>query len=195
LVRLLTLFLLGAILGTLGDSMHVAAGVLGYPAPTLLGEKPWVPLIMGIGFINLVEGQAFWRARWPRVTPGKGESATTPGAVLAAAAFLAAWAATALFWRHPRLLTLALVALYCAWPGALQPRVLLSALITAALGPGVEATLSFAGGFDYYTGHLFLGVPLWLPALYLHAAMAGRFVELRFPSALPWARRPDAPRP
>ena len=188
--RLLTLFLLGGLLGTLGDSLHVAAGVLGYPAPTILGEKPWVPLIMGIGLINLVEGYAFWRARWPR----SDESSSTLGTVLAGAAFLVAWGATAIFWRHPGPLTLSLVALYFAWPGALQPRVLLSAVITAALGPGVEATLSFAGGFEYYTGNLFLGVPIWLPALYLHAAMAGRFVELRFPSALPWARRPE-PRP
>lgn len=71
---------------------------------------------------------------------------------------------------------------------------MLSAVLTAALGPGVEATLSFTGAFEYYTGHLFLGVPMWLPALYLHAAMAGRFVELRFPSALPWARRAGAAR-
>jgi hypothetical protein len=99
------------------------------------------------------------------------------------------------FWRHPITLTETLVVLYLCWPGALKPRVLLFALITAALGPGVEATLSFAGAFEYYTGRLFLGVPMWLPALYLHAAMAGRFVEVRFPSAMPWARRTDPARP
>lgn len=177
MLRLLTFFVVGAVLGTVGDLMHVSGGVLGYPGATLFGEKPWVPLLMGASTLSLVVSHALLRARWREPAGG----VSTVQALAGGAAFLAAWGATAVFWRTPNALALGLALAYALWPGALRLRAFLFALSVAAVGPVIEATLSFVGGFSYFTGHLALGVPLWLPALYLHAAMALASIERRWP--------------
>ena len=43
-------------------------------------------------------------------------------------------------------------------------------LVAALVGPAVEATLS-AAGLVFYRAPDLVGVPMWLPALYLHAGL------------------------
>jgi hypothetical protein len=55
------------------------------------------------------------------------------------------------------------------------------ALATALGGTLFEAMLSSTGAF-YYTkdNQDILGVPIWLPALYLHASLLTRAIALRY---------------
>jgi len=167
------LFLVGAVVGTLGDQIHVQFDVLWYPRPLLCGQAPWVPFLFGTAALVLVNGHRLFLRR-PAGDP--------PPSSLAAPAvlFVAAYFATALGKERPLLVAGGLAAAW-ALRVAVAPATdkLLAGLAIAAGGPLVEAALSATGAFFYRRPDV-LGVPVWLPALYLHVSLLTRQIYLVF---------------
>ncbi len=165
-------FLLGAVVGTLLDQIHVRSGVLWYTHPVLLGQAFWVPLVFGAGALVLVNSHAALIAL-------AGGSPAPPGPSAAQAMlFAGAYLLTGVAPGRPLLV---LAVLTAAWLTrvALGPsrELVLAGLAFAVGGPLFEATLSATGGFSYGRPDL-LGVPCWLPALYLHASLLTRVIYL-----------------
>lgn len=161
--RILALFVAGGIGLALCDQIHVQAGVLDYETGGFFGQAWWVPLQFGVGALAIVAGAApFARGR------------TKPGAAAFLTGtlwFVAAYAASGLFDAHPYALAAAFVVTWALRVAlARQPASLVAySLLLAAAGTGAEAILSAAGTFAYANPDL-LGVPIWLPGLYLHGA-------------------------
>jgi hypothetical protein len=158
---------LGALVATSGDRLHVVYGVLFYPRSPLLEQPWWVfPLFLGATGAMLAGVDAVRRRLSGEALP------TSPGeALLATAAFFVAYAFTAVASELP---SFVLVVLVLAWLLRVRgmPRwVVVYALGVAACGVAFEALLSCIGAFAYVSPD-WLGVPRWLPGLYLHAALA-----------------------
>ena len=166
-------FLAGAVAGTLLDRIHVASGVLSYARPLLWGQALWVPLVFGVGGLAMVNGQRLFAPRAPASEPAR-------SLVLPAAGLVAAYVATALANETPWLLAGALAGAWLARL-AIHPSLerVSAALALAVAGPLVEAALSAMGGFSYRRPDL-LGVPIWLPALYLHVSPLTRQIDRVF---------------
>jgi hypothetical protein len=92
--------------------------------------------------------------------------------VAAAAWFIGAYAATAVFWHHPRVLAI-LLGLTWLDRVALRPDrwpLIGFSVGLAVVGTLYEGALAGAGAFSYQH-HDFFHVPFWLPGLYLHGAL------------------------
>jgi hypothetical protein len=149
--------------------MHYLADVLWYPDRTLWGQAWWVPMLFGGAALALAFGHRFWMNLLNQNPPKASFKEIFVKAVL----FMSAYAATAIFSMSPIFLTVALILLWI--PIAMQPfsKAKLSySLLVAIIGSLVEATLSALGQF-YYNRPDILGIPIWLPALYLWAANVG----------------------
>jgi hypothetical protein len=160
----LVLFATGAVLGTALDHLHVAAAILAYPSPVFFSQAAWVPPLFGFAAV------AFVKLRRPFRSPPEGRP-SLPRALLSLAAFVAAYAVTALGSGRPlavAAILLATWALLVAGPG--WQRRALYGLSLAAIGTIFESALSWLGGFHYLIPTT-LRVPVWLPALYLHASL------------------------
>ena len=181
-LAVLALFFAGAVIGTLGDQIHVQFGVLSYPhpAPWLYGQASWVPLLFGCAGLALVLGnRTFIRpSLHPDIRTGDVLPATLGEVLGSFVLFVAAYFSTGLFQDHPRLLALGLTAI---WLLRIAPRPtrdkLLGGLASAVGGTLFEAALSSTGAFRYRSPDLWL-VPIWLPALYLHVSLATRDIYL-----------------
>jgi hypothetical protein len=161
--RVLALFIAGGIGLALCDQIHVQSGVLDYETGGFFGQAWWVPLQFGVAALAIVAGATpFARGR---AEPGA--TAFLTGTLW----FVAAYAASGLFDSHPYTLAVAFVVAWAARVAlARQPGSLVAfSLLLAAAGTGAEAILSAAGTFAYANPDL-LGVPIWLPGLYLHGA-------------------------
>lgn len=183
LVAFPLLFVAGAVVGTLGDQIHVQFGVLAYPHPFpgMHGQAFWVPLLFGGAGIAMVAGE---RAIVPPSLP---RTASRVPLVSSFVLFAAAYFSTGLFKDHP----LALAAgLSLAWAlrFALTPTrdKLVSGLLLAATGSLFEAALSSTGAFYYFPPRVLL-VPIWLPALYLHVSLFTREIHLAWLQPAPAA--------
>lgn len=166
-VAYLILFAAGAILGTALDHLHVAAGVLSYPSPFLFDQAAWVPPLFGFAVV------AFAQLHAPFRPPAAGRRPPSwPRLLAALSLFAAAYAVTALGFRSPVALLGVLVpswALLASGPGF--GKRLAYGLLVAAAGTAFESALIALGGFRYLAGPAVLRVPIWLPALYLHASL------------------------
>ncbi len=183
---LLLSFIVGAIAGTTGDFVHVITYTDGYPAdgpfpflPLLPARMPvWVPFLFGTAVMlmgathKLVSG--FYH---PRLEKNFIISAAAP------LVFVALYACTGFFhtgtgsWED---VWLALVTLLLWW---LMDRTAIGAalaLLNALCGTAFEMFLVHVHGFYYYPGHSnFIGVPSWLPWLYMAASICiSLFVRL-----------------
>lgn len=195
--RLLVLAAEGGLVCTLGDQLHVRFGVLSYPHPELAGQAWWVPFLFFLAVLSMLLAyplvfRTMKRALgWPgaRLTM---EPRQARGAVLE---FFAAYATTAVAASRPVVVLLALTGafglrLWLDWRATEDAgrRALVAALPFVALaivaGPLVEAALIALGQFRYTHPHV-LGVAMWLPALYLHAAWSGRAMVHAFLGAAP----------
>jgi hypothetical protein len=169
-----TLFAVGSVVGTALDRLHVASGVLWYTRPVLAGQAVWVPIVFGAGGLVMVNSQPWFLRRLP-ATPARAGSLVAP-----AIALVVAYVATAIASDRPLALTAGLT---LAWLArlALHPSVscVVAGLALAVGGPLVEAGLSATGGFFYRRPDL-LGVPMWLPALYLHVSLLTRQIDVVF---------------
>ena len=177
-VDFVVLFGLGALVGTGADQIHVRAGVLSYPRPSeiLPGQPLWVPLLFGAAGAVL----PMLNAALLRLTPRSASRGSVRAVASASLWFFAAYASTALLQSAPLLLGLALV---LVWAGrvALGPAMdkVLAGPLLALVGSLFEAGLSSTGAFQYRRPDVLL-VPVWLPALYLHASLLTREAYLAF---------------
>ncbi|HXN82741.1 MAG TPA: hypothetical protein VN883_09705 [Myxococcales bacterium] len=160
----LLLFAIGAVLGTALDHLHVAAAVLAYRSPVLFSQAAWVPPLFGFAAV------AFVRLRRPFRSPPE-ERPSFQRVFLSLGGFAVAYAVTALGSARPWAVAAILVAtwgLLVAGPG--WRRRALYGLALASIGTTFESALSWLGGFHYLVPTTLL-VPVWLPALYLHASV------------------------
>jgi hypothetical protein len=163
-----------AVGGALGDELfHHRRGVLEYPD----GRQP--PWVLGLFAASGVGAVLMYRLV-ARFLP---ENPTPPDAdtLLHDAAWaFASWLLSGLLVRHGLVDLLVLVGLFAARvPWRRAPASLANAAALAILGPIVEAVLVRLHLFDYAAGVRveLVGIPYWLPALYLHMAFAGETVS------------------
>lgn len=168
LFPLLWLFLLGATLGSALDALHVATGVDRYSMPVLFGLAWWVPLLFGtaavaIGYSHpLVDRLLHHRRIARRLLGTTGELAWLVLAYLVSASVLDSFAKLGL------LLVIYLNFWLLAGKGWQN---LLLSVVTAITGTLIEMVLVAVGAFSYLHPDL-LGVPYWLPGLYICASLA-----------------------
>jgi len=159
----------GGVACVVGDHLHVAEGVLFYPNRALWDQAWWVfPLFFG-ATVAVLSSIRF-------VHPEPDPLASLENLNRAAAAdflgFLTAYAFTAFGSSMPNVVLWTLVALFVLRVvRGMAPRHVLFCLGVAVAGTSWEAMWSGIGMFTYHHPD-FLGVPRWLPALYLHAAVA-----------------------
>jgi hypothetical protein len=163
-----TLALTGATLGTALDATHVHTGTTAYTHPSLLGQAWWVPPLFAgagvvIGLARPVAERLFGRVAPP---PAWG------AVIVAMGLFILAYAASGLLDGSPWFCALLLAALFVAgwlrYDGSSLG--LLLAALTAVGGTLVEMWLVQVGAFSYLAPSMG-GVAVWLPALYLCAAV------------------------
>lgn len=172
----MVLFGMGATIGTLADQLHVQSKVLSYrhPCRALFGQAPWVPLLFGTSGLTLTAGHAALL----RFTGERAPRATLAQLARSLLWFLAAYASTAAHQRRPRRLALVLSSLWLARVlAAPTTGKLVFGPLLAMAGPLFESWFSSTGSFRYRRPDR-MGVPLWLPALYLHAALMVRQAQL-----------------
>lgn len=160
-----------ATLLTLCDwACHVRQGVLVYPQPISyewLSGQP-TPAVFLLFFTCTSVGVVLGRARLrERVRVG------LAGTLVAVIVFVAAYWASGRFAAHPLALSLAFVGVWQAQVALAQRRAELIgfSLVLALAGTLIEAVVSSTGFFAYVRPDV-LGVPMWLPALYLAGAPA-----------------------
>jgi hypothetical protein len=137
--------------------------VLDYETGGYFGQAWWVPLQFGVASLAIVAGaMPFARRRAPP---------QSLDFISGTAWFVAAYAASGLFDDHPFALAVAFVLTWAVRVAlAPQPSPLVAySLLLAVAGTAAEAILAAAGTFAYANPDL-LGVPVWLPGLYLHGA-------------------------
>jgi hypothetical protein len=157
------LFAAGGVGLALCDQIHVQADVLSYETGGFFGQAWWVPVQFGIASLAIVLGAAPFARR--RAEPERADFVT------GAAWFVAAYAASGLFDTRPAALAVAFLVTWALRVARAEQRapLVVYSLLLAAAGTSAEAILSAAGTFAYANPDV-LGVPIWLPGLYLHGA-------------------------
>lgn len=165
--RLLALFAFGAVVLSIFDGFHTHSGTTRYPAPVLWQAAWWTPLLFGAtaglgGPTFALLYHAFGGRRAP-----------PPWWQLAVAflAFGGLWYFSGFFHGANEIklavLSVAAVGLYLLLDRTVAGA--LCAVTTALSGPLVEIVLVRAGTFEHLQPD-YLGVPMWLPALYACSA-------------------------
>ncbi|WP_224242591.1 INSIG family protein [Hyalangium gracile] len=153
---------LGATLGSLLDGIHSHFGALTYTTPFMARAAWWVPLLFAGAYAGGVARPLLGRDE-PPLPAWK--------AALGMGLFIAAYWLTVAPWAWTlRSAILGGIFVLGWW---ICDRTLLGvgiAVLTAILGPTVEILLVHAGTFVHHEV-LFLGIPGWLPFLYLSAAV------------------------
>jgi len=176
----LTLFVVGAVGGLIGDAAHVQTGTTTYlsdAVPFVWESALWFPLAVGLATVATGD----LRLRLGSVEPWRGERLRE--AVTAIAAVLAIYAVSALVSDQPEgpgTTLVVMLAVICVARFASGPPALICGLAAAVLGPIVEIVLVDvdAARYGLDSDGLF-GVALWLPALYFaFGAVVSRLTEL-----------------
>lgn len=174
----------GSVMCTLCDQVHVRTGVIAYRVPAVAGQAVWVPAVFLLAAFG---GLAQW---WllARLDPsvahdlrsGSKDAWGTREAVFSAAWLVAVYGSSGFVQSSPHLAFAVYVGLFMLRAWSLRaPGVITHALLFAVAGTGFEAALSSTGAF-WYTRPELLGVPVWLPGLYLHGAFVARAVMRRW---------------
>jgi hypothetical protein len=158
--RALVAFVVGGIAGALLDQIHVRYQVLRYPDPWLFGQAWWVAPLFGLATLTIVSAADWWIARRP-------DAGRDEGVLEAASMFVAAYWASGQWHQHP-------IGLSIAYAVVMPLRTTRASTLAFAglLGLGGmlwEIGLTRTGAFRYNFPDV-LGVPLWLPGLYMHGA-------------------------
>ncbi len=165
---------LGAVVGTSLDALHVLTGTLVYATTELGLQAWWVPPEFALAGVALGEGHHFLARRLGQRLP----AASTAEVVRACLGLLLTYGASGFLKGVPHVALVlfvgGFVALLAATPTQARKTLAIHAVGTALSGPLVEATLCALGLFQYReaASPLVLGVPVWLPRIYLHAALA-----------------------
>lgn len=167
--RALVVFVLGGIVGALLDQIHVRYQVLWYPKPWLFDQAWWVAPLFGATAVTVLAAAD----RWLTMRPDAGRDEDV---IEAAGMFVAAYWASGQWHQHP--IGLALVYAVLLPLRTTRPSTIAFALALAAAGTAFEIVLSSTGAFRYCFPDL-LGVPMWLPGLYVHAAPLGLAIARR----------------
>lgn len=154
------LFVAGAVLLTLLDSVHVHTHTLVYEHPVAFGSAWWVPLLMGCSVWG--GGYAFV-VGWSSLG-GPPKRASTAALVGAGVACAGLYAASGLLQVSSVaklvIITLGAALIFRSVDGTRAGALLM--LVSAVMGPIAEA---INPGFRYVAPD-FLGIPMWLPSLY-----------------------------
>jgi Protein of unknown function (DUF2878) len=178
--RLALCFVVGAVLGTGLDAIHAYGDVESYPDPAI-GQLGWfVPVEFGLA--GVVVGLAI-----PSLDLAlAGRALTWPLAVrlreIAVIIVLYAATVAANGWGAAAVTVAFVAVLVLRLAGYAAPGDWVFALIAAIAGPAVEATLVAIGAFEY-TQPDFLGIPVWLPALWANGGVMIRRVFADLPVA------------
>jgi hypothetical protein len=168
--RAALLFGFGAVAGSALDALHTHSGTTAYARPGWYLMSAGTPLIFGLAGLSvglsyplaerLTGRRACRRLTWAEATAGFAVFA----GLYAASAYLPASGAVKLV-----VLLVGAAGLFAGL--ARTTLALVLAVLTAVLGPLVEALLVHTGFFAYREPEL-LGVAMWLPALYLCGSLA-----------------------
>jgi hypothetical protein len=156
---ILVLAVLGATLGTALDAIHSHSGTTSYTRPFAYKAAWWVPLLFASAFAAAIA----------RPLLDRGPRPATRQALLGMALFIAAYGLSAmpLPWEARAAILFAIFGV--GWYTCDRSQVgLLVAYTAAVFGPTVEILLVRANAFIHHEP-LVLGVPGWLPFLYLTA--------------------------
>lgn len=164
--RVVIAFVLGGLVGLLLDQIHVRYGVLYYASPFLFGQAWWVLPLFGCTTVGVLQGATLFT----RASIGEHEL------VGSAIWFGAAYWASGIWHGHPIGLAIAYVIFFAL--RTTHAPTWLFALGTAGGGVLVECTLTSLGLFTYRHPDL-LGLPYWLPGLYLHGVPFALALALR----------------
>ncbi len=169
-MRWVVIVAVGAVVCTVCDHLHVVYGVLAYAHPDVWQQAWWVALLFAGSTLAVLVGSVITKAALGRGVPDPPLDAGR--IVFASAAFVGAYAFTAVAHGAPNLVLGVLLVFWVARVARGTPRwLLVYSVFVGLLGPAVEATLSSLGLFAYLEPDL-LGTPRWLPGLYLHAGLA-----------------------
>lgn len=163
-------FVGGSIGGGLLDQIHVQGGALSYPDGGALDGQPWwVAPQFGVAILLLTI------AAW-NLVPASTQRAPAWRLPLDAAAFVGVYMSSAIWWdSYPLGLIIVMLVVWgfllmrSEWIGQ-RARIALCSIAVAIGGTAYEASLSALGGFGYAAPDS-LGVPMWLPGLYLVGSM------------------------
>jgi hypothetical protein len=183
---IVTCFVLGAILGTTGDFVHVITKTDGYPAdgpfpflPFLPVSMPvWVPFLFGGAVVLMgITQRLFSVVYTPRFATSRFAAIASP------LFFLLVYALSGFVNTHSETrqnLWLALVAISTWYVADRTLTGMGLAALTALAGTTVEIFLVHIHAFYYWPAHAdFFGVPSWLPWLYVVASLcAGLFTRI-----------------
>jgi hypothetical protein len=166
--KLARLFAFGAVIGPVLDGFHTHSGTTFYPRPVVLRMAWWVPLLFGAAAVAI----GLSHVRLDRLLRRPRPALSGPGVALGILGFAGFYFLSA-FLPAASVAKLALLAagyavLFLQWDRTWQGLVL--AVLTALSGCAVEFALSRAGAFGYLRPDV-VGLPLWLPALYLLASL------------------------
>ncbi len=169
--------LLGAALATICDLNHVTTGTLSYPTPWLFGQPWWTFPGFAVAFAGmalLYAGLVRWLpASIERVyCAGPGSAGELLDSMLL---FAFVYLISGFGNDNPDVLTWLFGGTFLLRLALARERVFMTiiAVLLALGGTLAEAALG-AGGLVAYGNTELIGVPLWLPGLYLHGAFALR---------------------
>jgi hypothetical protein len=169
------------LIGAACDQFHVQSELLSYPDPWLWDQAAWVPL----NFAVLLTGLVAVTIPLARAAARRGvREPRAAGLAADLAWFVGAYAVSGLVAPdHPDALAIAYVVVWLPRVALRPDRALLVpyGIALAIAGCLVEAAEIQLGWFAYAEPDV-IGIPLWLPGIYLHGA----------PLALGVARRVDA---
>lgn len=173
LFRAAVLFFGGGIFVTMGDKVHVKFGVLSQNDQSFFGQAWWVWPVFGVMCVGLLPGYAIVRGLFRKPPTQK----SLGGLLSSALVFFAAYAITGPYAHETLLLS---VALPLAWIPRVAARrrteAVVFSLILAVMGPVTESVFSLLGFFAYAEPDI-LGVPFWLPGIYLHGGLLATEVD------------------
>lgn len=183
--RMIAFLAVGALVATGCDALHVRAGTLSYPSPSLPTGQAW---FVFPGFVAAFALMAAFHARGARWVGRVASTSTSvlPGParpfVEALVAFAAVYGLSAYGHDDPGMLALLFYGAFAVRLAFTYDRVwaLVLAIVLAVGGMVGEGLMTQAGLVTYAHDEVF-GVPWWLGGLYMHGALALR-------EGMRWAR-------
>lgn len=178
----IVLFAIGATLGSLLDGIHTWSGTTEYTPALFLRAAWWTPIVFGLAAVST--GLAYPLTR--TLTKKEIANARTAREIgTAFAAFVLLYFASG-FMRASNPAKLAVLAIGAAYLWARFARTreaAMIAVVAAIVGPLVEVVLVSLGTFRHLQPD-FVGIPMWLPALYAAGSIAFGLVGLRLSVSL-----------